>query len=206
MRSLQKMQRCNSSWLTARCNLSLSPWQRSRARQALATGEVIAYPTEAVYGLGCDPFNPDAVERLLQLKRRPMHKGLILLAADIEMIEPLLQHLPEPVQAEVCASWPGAVTWLLPDPDDLVPRWVKGKHSSVAVRVTAHPLAHQLCELAGGLLVSTSANVATARPALSPLDVRLYFHQGVELISGPLGGLAKPTPIRDPMSGHLLRS
>ena len=101
-----------------------------KAAEVLLRGGVIAYPTEAVWGLGCDPFNETAVEHLLQIKRRPMHKGLILVAANLQQIEPLLRNLNSADRARVTSSWPGPVTWILPDPTNLIPHWVKGNHNS----------------------------------------------------------------------------
>src|SRR5690606_32756593 len=115
-----------------------------------------ACPTEAVWGLGCDPWNGLAVDRLLALKQRPMKKGLILVAADISQFSELLYDLPEDWQATLKASWPGPNTWLVPHRGRL-PGWITGQHASVALRVTDHPLLAELCALTGPL-VSTSAN------------------------------------------------
>lgn len=180
-------------------------WRLQTARERLSVGAVLAYPTEAVWGLGCDPFNREAVEQLLKLKRRPMHKGLILLAASVEQVEGLLDPLEPEQRQRVLDSWPGPYTWLLPDPDNQVPVWVKGKHQSVAVRVTAHPIAAALCREFDGMLVSTSANPTGVPPARSALRVRSYFGTKVSVLPGPLGGLDRPTEIRDSLSGQLIR-
>ncbi len=174
-----------------------------RAAAALHAGAVIAYPTEAVWGLGCDPANGAAVLRLLALKHRPVDKGLILIAADAAQLRAFLAPaaLPEPV----AASWPGPSTWLLPAAAD-TPSWLTGEHDTLAVRVTAHPLAAALCRAFGGPLVSTSANRAGRPPAKSALAVRREFGDDLDLIvNGPLGGQARPTPIRDARSGAYLR-
>jgi len=181
-------------------------WHLKQAARVLAGGGVIAYPTEAVWGLGCDPWQRAAVERLLALKQRPMHKGLILIAASPAQLRPLLQPLSDAERLRLDLSWPGPVTWLLPDPDDWVPRWVKGGHATVAVRVSDHPLVAQLCAAHGGPLVSTSANAAGVAPALSASAVRLAFPRQLDyLLPGPLGGLSRPTLIRDLRSGIVLR-
>ena len=174
-----------------------------RAARALAAGAVIAYPTEAVWGLGCDPANGAAVLRLLALKGRPVDKGLILIAAEPAQLQPFLAAgpLPEPV----AASWPGPSTWLLPAGPH-TPGWLTGRHDTLAVRVTAHPLAAALCRSFGGAPVSTSANRAGRPPAKSALAVRRSLGDSVDLlVNGPLGGLARPTPIRDGRSGEYLR-
>ncbi len=115
----------------------------------VARGGLIAYPTEAVYGLGCDPENGHAVRRLLALKARPEHKGLILIAADWAQLEPYVRGLGQTAMAAIHATWPGAVTWLLPARRE-TPRWLTGEHQTLAVRVTAHPLAAALCRQWGG--------------------------------------------------------
>lgn len=161
-------------------------------------GGILAYPTEAVWGLGCDPYNADAVRRLLALKRRPEHKGLILVASSVEQVEPLLKPLSAEQREALAKTWPGPNTWLLPDPEDLIPGWVKGSHRGVAVRVSAHPLVSALCDSYGGPIISTSANVSAAPPAKSRLKVITYFGNKVDYImSGRLGGLDRPTTIRD---------
>lgn len=177
----------------------------NRALHTLRAGGIIAYPTEAVYGLGCDPLRGDSVARLLELKQRPEHKGLILVCDRHEPLLDWIIPLPEQQMAPVLASWPGPHTWLLPA-QDWVPRWVRGQHSGLAVRVSAHPLVAELCRRAGGPLISTSANISTQPPARSPWQVRLQFANRIDyLFSGPLGGLARPTPIRDACTGQQLR-
>ena len=180
---------------------------RLRARHTLATGGVIAYPTEAVWGVGCDPFNPFAVDRLLALKHRPAHKGLILVAADQAQIAPLLQGLTTDQQEQLDSTWPGPVTWLIPDPHNWIPFQVKGDFSSVAVRVSAHPLVRDLCQAWGGPLVSTSANRAGQPPLRSEWALRKHGLLRPDLIlPGQTQQLSKPTEIRDLVSGRIIRA
>src|SRR5512143_218632 len=138
---------------------SMTPWQLREAVRVLHHGGLIAYPTEAVYGLGCDPRNADAVLRLLNLKQRPWQKGLILIAADLAQLDPYLLPLDEMMRARVVPTWPGPNTWLLPARVE-TPHWLRGEHDTLAVRVTAHPVAAALCRAFGGPIVSTSANLA----------------------------------------------
>lgn len=183
-----------------------SPWQVHEAARALRAGGVIAYPTEAVYGVGCNPLDARAVLRLLELKRRPLEKGVILIAADFAQLEPYVGPLSETLRRKVLATWPGPVTWLLPVPDS-VPVWLRGSHDSLAVRVTAHPLAAALCRQFGGAIVSTSANISARPPARNPLTVQRVFGDRLDFIlHGPLGGLDKPTEIRDGRSDRVVRA
>lgn len=185
----------------------LSLRQRLRAVHTLATGGVIAYPTEAVWGLGCDPFNAAAVDRLLALKQRPAHKGLILVAADLEQIAPLLAGLPADQRAQLERTWPGPVTWLIPDPHHWIPANVKGDFTSVAVRVSAHPVVRDLCRAWGGPLVSTSANRTGQPPFRSEWALRRHTLLQPDLIvPGHTQRLNKPTEIRDLPTGRIMRA
>ncbi len=142
--------------------------------------------------------------RILFLKQRALEKGLILVAADTEQLEPYV-HYPKPaIRKCVLQSWPGPVTWVLPA-KQAVPYWISGKHATVAVRVSDHPVVQGLCQ-AVGALVSTSANPAQYRPATAMLKVRDYFHESVDyIVPGKVGPISQPTEIRDAITGVVLR-
>lgn len=185
----------------------LNAWQVRRAVDYIEQDGVIAYPTEAVWGLGCDPYSESAVKRLLALKRRPVEKGLILVASKVAQVEHLLVNLTAEQRATVVDSWPGPNTWLIPDTENLIPEWIKGEHSAVAVRVSDHPLVCALCDRFGRLLVSTSANPATREPALTKTKVNAYFGPELDFVlAGELGGRSAPSVIRDAVSLNTLRS
>lgn len=185
---------------------TLSQWHLQQTRLVLSAGGVVAYPTEAVWGLGCDPWNVEAVNRLLELKDRPVHKGLILVAASVAQIEFLLTPLNDSLRSRAVECWPGPVTCLLPDIHQQIPSNVRGRHHSVAVRVSSHPLVQQLCETAGGPLVSTSCNPAGRHPARHVWQVHRYFgYQLDKVIPGRLGGQKKPSQILDIATGRWLR-
>lgn len=173
----------------------------------LRNGGVIAYPTEAVWGLGCDPANEAAVLKLLALKQRPIEKGMILVAADVAQLQGWVQldALPADRRDAVIESWPGAHTWVVPA-GAKAPRWITGEHTGIAVRVSAHPLVSALCRAWGGPLVSTSANLAGKPPARQRdrLDPALLA-QLDGLLDGATGGLEQPTPIRIASTGQVLR-
>lgn len=171
----------------------------------IRAGGVIAYPTEAVYGLGCQPENQAAVKRILELKNRPIEKGLIIIAASIEQLHPYVSFADVPRYQEMLATWPGPVTWLVPVRPG-VPEWIRGDNESVAVRVSDHPLAGTLCRLAGPL-VSTSANPAGCSPAKTAIRVRIYFGQSLDyILPGSTGLRSKPTEIRDAVTGKIIRT
>jgi len=177
---------------------------RLAARQ-LRQGGLVAYPTEAVWGLGCDPRNEAAVAALLALKRRPAAKGLILIAADFAQVEPFLDIPAGDMRGRLLASWPGPVTWIVPAARR-APRWLCGRRGTLAVRVTAHPAASALCRDFGGAIVSTSANPSGTRPARTLSQTRRYFTgSGLCFLPGELGGLDRPTAIFDARSGARMR-
>jgi L-threonylcarbamoyladenylate synthase len=175
------------------------------AVRALRAGGIIAYPTEGVWGLGCDPFNESAVRRLLALKGRPVSKGLILVAGDAAQFDSCLRGLPRATRERICRSWPGPVTWVVPAAPQL-PQWIRGDHPGAAIRVSAHPLVRALSEAFAGPIVSTSANPQGLAPARTELKVRLYFRDRVDyVLSGELGGARGASEIRDAMTGRVLR-
>ncbi|NUS39170.1 MAG: tRNA threonylcarbamoyladenosine biosynthesis protein RimN [Lysobacter sp.] len=185
-----------------------APLAPDEAAERLHHGAVIAYPTEAVWGLGCDPFDEAAVLRLLAIKQRPVDKGLILVAGALGQFDGLLdwERLPNDRREAVYASWPGPHTWIVPA-TGRVPHWITGAHDGVAVRLSAHPVVAALCTAFGGPLVSTSANLAGAPPAFSrdALDAAVVaLCDGV--CGGETGGLTAPTAIVDARTGTQLRA
>lgn len=179
-------------------------WRLRRAVQTLEAGGVIAYPTEAVYGVGCDPWNEDALLDLLEIKQRPWEKGLILIASDFNQLQDFIQPLPADLLQQLQQTWPGPVTWLVPVREE-VSELLTGVHDTIAVRVTAHPLTRQLCEAFGGAIVSTSANLTGLRPAKNVHQVRWQLPLIDYVLPGTLGGARQPSQIRDARTGAILR-
>lgn len=179
----------------------------AEAVKQLQLGHVIAYATEAVFGLGCDPDDEQAVQRLLDIKQRSVEKGVILIAADWEQLVPYvdLAQIPEPKLCQAFASWPGPFTWVMPA-KSTTPRWLTGKFSSIAVRVSAHPQVQELCRAWGKPLVSTSANLSGEPPCRTGQEVLTQLAQRVDFIlPGEVGGASNPSQIRDVLTGELLR-
>jgi len=184
----------------------VSPVKLALAVRALADGGVVAYPTEAVWGLGCNPDNAGAFRRLLDIKGRDPAKGVIVIAASFDDVADWLEPFNEKIEDRALATWPGPVTWLWPA-SPRVPAWITGGQAKVAVRVTAHPVARALCAAWGGPLVSTSANRSGLAPARSSTEVRLRLGRDIDaLLPGSTGGRLRPTPIRDLLSGRTLRA
>ncbi len=171
----------------------------------LHLGGILAYPTEAVFGLGCDPLNEGAIHRLLAIKQRTIDKGLILIGAEMEHIRPHMQTIDASVMRRIQYSWPGPATWLLPAAKG-VPRWLTGRHETIALRLTGHPLAAALCRAFGGAIVSTSANLSKRPAARNQLQARIgCANQADMILSGTTGQLDSPTPIQDALTGRSIR-
>mgnify|MGYP003614434439 FL=1 len=164
------------------------------AARWLQQGQLLAYPTESVWGIGCDPFNQQAVQQLLAIKQRPLEKGMIVVTDSASRLTALLDYLSDEQRQLVLDSWRNdfnsdaetkqAHTWLLPLAPNLpvaIPAWITGAHNSVAVRVIDHPLVQQLCQQVVsahnpyGFVVSTSCNPSGQPPALSLADAQSYF-------------------------------
>jgi len=167
-------------------------------------GGVIAYPTEAVFGLGCLPRDEQAVRRILKLKQRSVHKGLILVAADIKQLDAFVDFSKVKNIQTLRDGWPGSVTWLIPA-EQSTPYWLTGCHKTLAVRVSSCPTVQSLCEKLGPI-VSTSANPQSATPAKSNEQVDSYFKTGLDyVIPANITNTYKPTEIRDAQTGDIFR-
>ena len=172
----------------------------------LKQGGVIAYPTEAVWGLGCDPYNEAAVKRILALKQRPMEKGLILVAGHQQELAPWQKPLSQTQFTTLTSVTDKPTSWVVPD-QTIAPTWVRGQHASVAIRLSQHLPVCQLCQAFGGVVVSTSANPSGLSPALSIEQVQHYFKDQIEAIfDAPLGNAQEPSQVKDLLTNNLYRS
>lgn len=175
-----------------------------KLRRHLKQGGVIAYPTESCYGLGCDPRNRRAVIRLLRLKGRPQHKGLILIGAGFSQLQSYAAPLNNGDWQKISPTWPGPVTWLLPAARR-TPAWLRGGHESIAIRVTAHQFAAALCSAAGMALVSTSANRSGLKSVRSYSDCVKVFGNDALVLPGVVGKQRQPSTIIDLSTGTVIR-
>ena len=173
---------------------------------AISKGAIVAYPTEAVFGLGCDPMNERAVQHLSEIKKRPKDKSYILIGNDFSQLRPFCAPISDSRWQHVKQDWPGPYTWVFPA-TELCPHWLCNKRMDVAVRVTAHPIAASLCDLCGHALISTSANLSNNPPAKTWQEAEAVFKDAIDYVvradvSDPAG---KPTIIRDAVSGKRFR-
>lgn len=173
---------------------------------AFSSGQLLVYPTEAVMGIGCDPMNEEAVNKVLEIKQRPVEKGLILIAHNYSQLLPYVNDsaISQDRRTAIFSAWPGAITWLLPVSAS-APKWITGQFDKIAVRVTAHPVAAKLCADLNSPLVSTSANPSGLTPALTRQQAESYFADKVFYIDGEVGGNSAPSKIIDGESGTIIR-
>ena len=184
---------------------NLSAWKIRHAVHILKQGGLIAYPTEAVFGLGCLPDKTETIKRLLKLKQRPKEKGLILLASELSQLEPYLCPLENNILEKIQSSWPGPTTWILPTPAE-TSTLIKGNFNTIAVRISAHPIVRELCTQCQAPIISTSANISGKKMSYTASDVRQHFNNKLDyILNGPLGDSDKPTIIKDAISDQVIR-
>jgi L-threonylcarbamoyladenylate synthase len=173
--------------------------------RVLRRGGIIAYPTEGVWGLGCLPWNETGVRRILEIKQRPESKGLIIVAASISQLTEHLEGLAQEQLDVMEQSWPGPISWLVPD-NGTAPRWIVGDHDTVALRVSAHPVIQTICSQVKSALISTSANLAGKAPARTELQIRRRFGDLLDYVyPGELGQAGGPTEIRHLLANVVVR-
>jgi L-threonylcarbamoyladenylate synthase len=181
-----------------------SAFSIQQATTVLLSGGVIAYPTEGVYGLGCLPDYEEAVRRILAIKGRSVHSGLILIASDYAQLEDWLAPTPTEIK-NISAHSATPLTWVV-TARSTTPDWLTGGRDTLAVRVSDHPVVQALCETVASPLVSTSANRSGRPPARSALSARKRLGQEIDMvISGPLGGASGPSEIRMAASNRVIR-
>lgn len=176
-------------------------------RHFLKSGGVIAYPTESVFGLGCDPTNYQAVKRVLRIKGRPQHKGLILVADCFSRLQAFVAPLNTSQMQTMQQSWGNPQkphTWIVPAAKRC-PKWLTGRHQSIAIRVSSHPYTAKICKDTGMALVSTSANQIGLQAAKTDKQCQQKFGRQIHILHGKTAGAKKPSTIQDLMTGKILR-
>lgn len=172
----------------------------------IAKGGVIIYPTESMYGLGCDPFNHAAVKKLLTIKKREENQGLILIAWDIEQLMTLIHHDYYNLLDNFIDGWPKNETWIFPK-SSIVPKWISGANDSVAIRIPDHLVAKSICKEYGRPIVSTSANVSGMPPCITISEVESGFSKDSidYFVPLPVGAYQRPSTIKDALTGITIR-
>jgi L-threonylcarbamoyladenylate synthase len=177
-------------------------------QQIFNEGGVFAYPTEAVFGLGCDPDNDNAIQKLLLIKQRTADKGLILLAGNYSQLLPYIDEAAIPKQKRLKHSleWPAGITFIYPAKNNLS-KLLTGKFNSIAVRITTQPDVVALCSQVNKPIVSTSANLSQKLPATLWQDIDPLLVNELDLvIKGHTLGYNQPSKIIDVLTGDIIRS
>ncbi|WP_150539133.1 Sua5/YciO/YrdC/YwlC family protein [Actinobacillus vicugnae] len=174
--------------------------------EQLKQNKVVAYPTEAVFGLGCNPLSESAVQALLTLKNRPKAKGLILIAPDKELLLPYIDETQLTAEHWKIFENIGeqAITWVMPAKQS-VPRYLTGQFSSIAVRLCRVPAVVELCQATGFALTSTSCNLTGKAPCRTALEVKAQFGENFPVLEANTGGKTNPSEIRDIFTQHIFR-
>ena len=150
-----------------------------KIKQLLETGGVIAYPTETVYGLGCDPFNREALERVFYLKNRKLSQSPLLLIPNTDWLLKLAQNINPLAIRLVEAFWPGPLTIVFSAASD-IPPWLIRDNETIALRWSSHPWIKAFLDFYQKPLVSTSANPSGQKSALSQKEVGCYFSSSID--------------------------
>lgn len=179
----------------------------SKALRVLNSGGIIAYPTEACFGIGCNIDNPAGIERIRALKSRSSAQGFIVVADTLDRLHDWIDwmSLSESTRNEIQSSWPGATTWLIPT-SKTCPRSLTGQHDTLAVRISAFPPVQALCNSAQSALVSSSANLKGQRPCKTAKEVFEVFGMQIDyIVDLPIQGLDKPSQIIDARNLQTIR-
>jgi L-threonylcarbamoyladenylate synthase len=168
---------------------------------ALKDGEVVAYPTEGVWGIGCDPSNEEALKKLISLKKRSRGKGFILIGSELLHFKKYAE--VEDNKTKLMSKWPGPHTWIVPALE--ISPLLSGGKKTIALRLSEHKETVNICNAFGGAIVSTSANKEGDKTPSSPEEIKEIF-PGIKVMHGELGGLNKPSKIEDLVTGKVIRS
>ncbi|MEC9375742.1 MAG: L-threonylcarbamoyladenylate synthase [Pseudomonadota bacterium] len=175
-----------------------------KAKKILLSGGIIAYPTEGVFGIGCLPNNEIAIKKIIKLKQRNQNKGFILIASDLIMLNNWISPTTNELK-NLCRISNSPITWIVcaaPKATD----YLTGGRSTIAVRITKHPVVKALCESVGSAIISTSANLSGEEPIKSKYALRKLLQDKVDLIvTGELTDSLGPSEIRIAKNNHVLR-
>ena len=174
------------------------------ASNLLADGKIIIYPTESIFGIGCDPWNEKSVKKIYKIKGRPLNKPMIIIGTDLIQMKRLIDI--DSITSTVKNTWPGHTTWLIPSKVDC-PEWLKDNASGrVAVRISNHQVVKRICEEFSMPLISTSANKSNYKPSKDRKDVESIFTSEIDyIVEGDLGGNEDPSIIKDMLTGVIIR-
>ena len=173
------------------------------AAHIIKNGGVIAYPTDTIYGLGCDPYNVDAVNRINQIKNRPSDKHFILLTSNIHLVQALFDS--NDAQKKIMTESAEPTSWIVAANTN-APNWLTNKSGTITIRISQHPVVKKLCSALGRPIISTSANLSGKRPARNGLELYQFFYKKVDKILLASRTLStKPSKIIRLCDNHVIR-
>jgi L-threonylcarbamoyladenylate synthase len=149
------------------------------AAHIIKSGGIIAYPTDTIYGLGCDPYNICAIEKINIIKQRPLNKKFILLAGHFNQIKPLIKMDKNQEKIILRATQP--TSWVV-NAGPHAPKWLIDNNGTLTIRVSQNNIVQRLCHILGHAIISTSANPSGKTPAKNSLELHKYFHHTVDKI------------------------
>ncbi|MFN2493831.1 MAG: L-threonylcarbamoyladenylate synthase [Pyrinomonadaceae bacterium] len=177
---------------------------QDQAASIVSAGGVIAFRTDTFYGLGADPFNQSAVQRIRELKGREDAKPILLLISDLSELDRFIAAQSKSFRAVTERFWPGPLT-LVGTARPELPEELTSGTNTVGVRLPKDDSVRQLVRACGGSLTATSANTTGHPAARSADDVANYFPQGIDLIvDGGEVSATKPSSVVD-LSGSVPR-
>jgi len=180
-----------------------SDFSISHAAHIIRHGGIIAYPTDTIYGLGCDPYNAEAVSSINEIKQRPLHKQFILLAGDINQVLSLVDLDKEQQQKITHAAEP--TSWVI-EAKPSVPSWLVSDDGSITIRISQQHDVQRLCHALGHAIISTSANPSGKPPARNSLELHRYFHHNLDMILAEHQMLAgRPSKVIRLCDNHVIR-
>jgi L-threonylcarbamoyladenylate synthase len=174
------------------------------AAHIIRLGGIIAYPTDTIYGLGCDPFNADAVERINLIKLRPQNKYFILLAGDLDEVRSLIAITSE--QEQTITQNTEATSWVV-SASEQAPSWLTDNNHMLTIRISRHDTVKKLCRSLGHAIISTSANISGKKPAKNAMELHKYFHRKVDkILLSNKSQAAKPSKIIRLCDNYIIRT
>ncbi|CAL4323114.1 Threonylcarbamoyl-AMP synthase [Buchnera aphidicola (Pterocallis alni)] len=173
----------------------------------LHANKIIIYPTESVFGFGCNPDNDSVITKLFKLKNRNINKGVILIASQYNYLLPYINSdkILSFHKKLMCCNWPECITFLVPAKFN-VSKLITGNSGLIAVRITKHPLVKKLCEYFSKPIVSTSANISGMPSLTKKKYLFKYFGLNIPLLYGSLGKNLYPSRIFNIMNGEFIRN
>lgn len=184
----------------------MSDWNTEKIAHRLKQGAVIAYPTETLWGLGCLPYLQNSLLRILEIKQRSLHKGMILISSDIKWCFPYIDEKYHSLALQKITINPHQpTTWLAPKSEKVFPE-ISGNHITVGIRISPHPFIKKISPLIQSPLISTSANLSNHKSLNSAKLIEKQFGQEVDyIVKGEEDGLGHFSRIIDLVSGSILR-